>query len=156
MDRLSKKLQEEKKKETKVTKYYHYKDAQTPYWFLYPILIIIYWLERLFVAAERLRRKKLNKWSDKRTDRILRYVFPKVCNVCTLDNSFYLTCGDDAYLLHWSEWSRQWDWYYCDLHNLEILNYLAWNFEMPGYVKTTKEEEDYPENWITVIFKREL
>jgi hypothetical protein len=100
MDRLSKKLQEEKKKETKVTKYYHYKDVQTPYWFLYPILIIIYWLERLFVVAERLRRKKLNKWSDKRTDRILRYAFPKVCSVCTLDNSFYLTCRDNAYLLH--------------------------------------------------------
>ena len=83
MDRLSKKLQEEKKKETKVTKYYHYKDMniKTPYWFLYPILIIIYWLERLFVVAERFRRKKLNKWSDKRTDRILRYAFPKVCSV---------------------------------------------------------------------------
>lgn len=157
MDRLSKKLQEEKKKETKVTKYYPYKDMniKTPYWFLYPILIIIYWLERLFVVAERFRRKKLNKWSDKRTDRILRYAFPKVCSVCTLDNSFYLTCRDNAYLLHWSEWSRPWDWYYCDLHNLEILNYLAWNFEMPGYVKTTKEEDDYPDNWITVIFKKE-
>ena len=86
MDRLSKKLQEEKKKETKVTKYYHYKnmDIKTPYWFLYPLLVAIYWGEKFRTKVERFRRKKLNKWSDKRTDRILRYAFPKVCSVCFL------------------------------------------------------------------------
>lgn len=37
---------------------------------------------------------------------------------------------------------------------VEILNYLAWEFEMPGYVKTVREEDDYPDNWITIIFKK--
>lgn len=158
MDRLSKKLQEEKDKESKVMKYYHYKDMdiKTPYWFLYPLLIAMYWVERFRTKIEMFRRKKLNKWSDKRTDRILKYVFPKACKVNTLNNNFYFTCRDNAYLLHWSLWSRPWDWYYCNLHNVEILNYLAWDFEMPGYMKTTEEEEDYPDNWITVIFKKEL
>ena len=116
----------------------------------------MYWVERFRTKIEMFRRKKLNKWSDKRTDRILKYVFPKACKVNTLNNSFYFTCRDNAYLLHWSLWSRPWDWYYCNLHNVKILNYLAWDFEMPRYVKTTEEEEGYPDNWITVIFKKEL
>ena len=157
MDRLSKRLREEKNKESKVVKYYHYKDMdiKTPYWFLYPLLVAMYWVERFSIKAERFRRKKLNKWSDRRTDRILKYVFPKVCRVNTSDDSFYFTYCDTAYLLRWSEWSRPWDCYYCDIHNVEILNYLAWDFEIPGYMKRTKEEEDYPDNLITVIFKKE-
>lgn len=154
LDKLNRRLIQEKKKENKTIRYYHYKDVQTPYWFLYPILIVIYWVKRFFVIAEKIHRKKLNKWSDKRTERILRYTFPKACRVNTLENSFCLTCRDNAYLLHWSQWSKPWDWYYCDLHNLEILNYLAWEFEMPGYVKTVREEDDYPDNWITIIFKK--
>lgn len=154
LDKLNRRLIQEKKKENKTIRYYHYKDVQTPYWFLYPILIVIYWVKMFFVIAEKIHRKKLNKWSDKRTERILRYTFPKACRVNTLDNSFCLTCRDNAYLLHWSQWSKPWDWYYCDLYNLEILNYLAWEFEMPGYVKTVREEDDYPDNWIIIIFKK--
>jgi hypothetical protein len=157
LDKLNRRLLKEKKKEHKTTKYYHYKDMdiKTPYWFLYPLLVVIYWVERLCVTAEKVRRKKLNKWSDKRTERILRHAFPKACTVNTSDNSFYITCRDNAYLLHWSVWSKPWDWYYCNLYNVDILNYLAWNFEMPGYVKTVEEEESYPNNWITVIFKKD-
>ena len=157
MDRLGKKLQKEKDKDNKVIKYYHYKDMdiKTPYWFLFPVLVVMYWAARFCAKVERFRRKRLNKWNDKRTERILKYAFPKVCSVCTLNDSFYFTCRDNAYLLRWSQWSRPWDWYYCDLHNLEILNYLAWDFEIPGYVKTVREEDDYPDNWITVTFKKE-
>ena len=157
MDRLSKRLQEEKNKESKVVKYYHYKDMdiKTPYWFLYPLLVAMYWVERFRTKAEKFRSKKLNKWNDKRTDRILNYVFPKACKVNTSNNSFYFTCYGCSHFPRWSEWSRPWDWYYCDIHNVEILNYLAWDFEMLGYAKTVEVGNYYPDDWITVIFKKE-
>jgi hypothetical protein len=137
----------EPKRERKVKKTYRYKHFAVNNILLVPIMYLAAaedWLRHYF------RKKRV--WSDKRTERILAYAFPKVAEVIADEN--ILTCAfrNWHFCNTWCYRCRWWDRKYARKFDDDITDYLMKNFEMEGYTKTV-EPEEYGE-WTWVTFKK--
>ena len=71
MNGFKKALETKKEKKT-----YKFKSYYTEYIILYPLMIIVYYWNKIFEIWE-----NSLKWNDKKTEKILAYAFPKTAEV---------------------------------------------------------------------------
>lgn len=132
----------ETKKEKKV---YKFKEWKTEYIILYPLMIVVYYGDKLFETW-----KNSLKWSDKKTEKILAYAFPKTAEI----NKEKGTIG--KYIRSWGVYVKNWrvKWYhknYCSKYNTRIITYLIEQFEIDGFTKEVDVEDT---EWTYVKFTK--
>lgn len=132
------------KKEKKI---YHFKSLQTEYVILYPLMIIVYYCQ---IVVKKIKNR--DNYSDKRTEKILtKYI--KYYGDFSIENGkkkIELNV-DRFYRFHLKGMEDTIHKNYCSKYKNEMNRYLAFEYEIKGYVKTAKWDEY--NDFIGVIFK---
>ena len=118
-------------------------DYQVVFWAL-PIFPIFYGIEKF---------KDWNynrmEWNEKRADRVLDTILPKVLDWVEEDNAFYfsLEWGNGIYWRRANRVDRKWAKKFC----YKLKSYLEDEYENADYIKTV--ERDFYETWIKFVEK---
>lgn len=129
---FNKVLKEEKAKKSK--RIYRYKEFQTEYILLYPLMVLVYWLDKL---GHYLRNR--TQWSDKRTERIITYAFPKKADIDKEKGTIGRYFREWGF--YWKSYAKWYNKWYCEKYNSAMLKYLIENFELKGFTKEVNIEE---------------
>ena len=140
MNEFKKALETKKEKKT-----YKFKSYYTEYIILYPLMIIVYYWNKIFEIWE-----NSLKWNDKKTEKILAYAFPKIAEVNKEEGSI------GRYIRSWGVYVKEWHvkWYhkdYCSKYNQRIITYLIEQFEIDGFVKEVTVED---KEWTYIKFTK--
>lgn len=133
----------ERRNKRKEMKIYKFKSLETKYIILYPLMVIAYYYEWI----QDKNFKKL-AWSEKRTKRILDYVFLRLAEIS--DNGNTISHWFNDYRFYWNNKARFYDKRYCRKFNDKISDYLFNNYEIKGYNKEVISEYE----WTKVIFTK--
>lgn len=121
----------------------HVKKYSYPIWAL-PIIPFCLLADKITEVADKNR-----KWSDKRTEKIITYVFAKIAEVDKTDGSLTHPFREWWCYNVWANRARWCDIKYCKKFNKQIQEYLYNTFEMEGYTKTVEEEDNHEWTWVT-------
>ena len=138
MNNIEKEIQRRNKRKERKT--YKFKSLETKYIILYPLMVIVY-------CYEWIKNKNFERivWSEKRTKRILDYVFLKFSEISDNGNTI---SGYDSF--YWNSKAKFYDKKYCRKFDDRISDYLFNNYEIKGYNKEVISEYE----WTKVVFTK--
>lgn len=133
----------ERRNKRKEARIYKFKNLETKYIIFYPLMIIVYYYE--WIKDKNFKRLA---WSEKRTEKILDYIFLRLADI--KDNGNIISYWFSDYRFYWNSKARFYDKKYCCKFNYRISDYLFNHYEIKGYNKEVIREYE----WTKVVFTK--
>lgn len=121
----------------KTPKSYRYRQCETPYLLLYPVMVVYSWIDTLVEFY-----KSKVTWSEKRTLRVIKTVLSKKALVYPAQGQilFYF----NKYFGHvWSYHGTWYDKYYAKKFDVAITQYFVKEYTEENFIKEVIEDCDY-------------
>lgn len=142
---VEKNLKKKNKKDKK--KLYKFKGSMTKSLFTYLLIVLNYYLNLIIKKID----NSIIKWDDKRTEKIITHWLEKSL---IKDKNGDLVDWCNTWYLYFKNYNNLIDKRYCEKYNKDILQYFKNEFEIDGYIKIIKEEED--KDCISIKFQKEV
>lgn len=128
---------ESNSKKKKTPKSYHYRQCETPYLLLYPVMVVYSWIDTLVEFY-----KSKVAWSEKRTLRVIKRVLSK--NSLVYPNEKKILFYFHKYFGHaWASKCTWYDKYYAYKFDAAITQYFVKEYTEENFTKEVIEDCDY-------------